>query len=128
MPDIRFAEDDMLVLAYLHEHAKGFGDKCIFSAEHVARDLFLSPEAMSKSVSYLTDLRFVGARLSHRRRDGVLVYREMFLTGMGENLVREVEEHNGVMRRMTVSAVREGWTVLKVVAASVLSEVLKRAI
>jgi hypothetical protein len=118
-------EDELKLLAYLHEHAEGFGESFQINTKAAAETLGFDDQSFRKHWSYLEEHGLVGTSRIRERSTGVVVIATRYLTGLGEDYMRELENQPGIAKKITVKVVTEGWATIQSVAASVLGEVVK---
>jgi len=88
----RISRDEFAVLTYLHQNAEAYDESSAFEVDEIAKVTGLDPKDVKKSASYLSSVGM--ARLT---RPTDVTYGNMndfvvFLTGNGENFMRELED------------------------------------
>lgn len=123
-------EDELKLLAYLHEQAAGCGKGFQLIPSEVAGQLGFDDQQMKKVASYLSDHRLAGITgTSFENSKGQDFYLEgIYLTGLGEDYMRELENQPGVGKKITVAAVKEMGSALRTIAVGVLTELVKSRI
>lgn len=124
-------EDEMKLLAYLHEHARGFGPNYPMDPAEVQAALELDQRAFHRAASYLEQLGLVGIRseLAESFAESELFLFGIWMTGMGGNFMRNLENAPGVGHKVTVAVVGQAWkigtdTVVRV-ASQLLTEIAR---
>lgn len=127
--DININEAEMTMLAYLHEHATGFSDAYAFDPEGVMKSLEMESPAFEKTLSFLEQLNLVGVSSESFNDDFGRAIFGIWISGSGENFMREIEKAPGISRTLTVGLVKELWGlgkgVLAAAAVAVLTEYMK---
>ena len=131
----KITPDELRLLAYLHERAPGYGAEFTFDGGRVATDLGVNPDDMLRHVSYLREFGLAGANLLSRpsmRGDGSVGsvrLQGIWLTGLGENYMRDLEARPGIATRLTVDAVgrltNAAWEIVTKVGAEFAVAYLK---
>ena len=134
-------ENELKLLAYLHEDATGYDVEHQIPSEHIMQglgmeDLEISGRELRKWASYLEAHGLVGMVKDHEvtfETEGETPIAAVWITGSGENFMRELEERlkaekkePGPAKTITAKVVQEGWVVLKGIAVNVLSEFVKK--
>jgi len=104
-------EDELQILAWLHEHATGYGQRHQFLLSDVGQGVGIDKDLLPKPLSYLEEHGLVGVHaidVSTQVGDEY-VLEGVWLTGIGEDYMRELEAQPGIARKLTVGAVRELW-------------------
>ncbi|HEV2296865.1 MAG TPA: hypothetical protein VGR35_23700 [Tepidisphaeraceae bacterium] len=104
-------EDEMKLLAHLHEHAPGYGSDYPFDPSEVQNALRLDDRGFHRAASYLEQLGLVGIKseLAESFEDSQLFLFGIWLTGMGANFMRTLENAPGVRRKVTAAVVSKVW-------------------
>jgi hypothetical protein len=91
---VLISKNEMRLLGYLHEHAKGFDQRSQFKPDIVAQALRISLDQLNRDSSFLASHSLAGvASLDMSTFSGVnhkMV--GIWLTGDGENLMRHLEQ------------------------------------
>jgi hypothetical protein len=115
-------EDELKLLAYLHEHAEGYTEEFQLTPGEVAEEMQIEFKKFAKDASYLASFGLIGMNtIDNSSLDGRSYgFMGMWLTGHGENYMRELEQQPGIARKLTVGAVSELWEMGKgtIVAAA----------
>jgi hypothetical protein len=116
------SEDELSLLAHLHEYAKGYTAEFPFEVEAATKALGLTEEKLAKDLSYLVGHNLAGWKAFSRRTSAghSFCLTEFWITGLGEDYMRDLEGQPGVGRRITTKVVKEGWEVIKGAAADLL--------
>jgi hypothetical protein len=89
---IQISRNEMRILGYLHEHAKGFDDRFMFQPNALIASLGITSEDLSRDTSFLAEHNLV--KLQVRRvisiASGFQIH-GLNLTGEGENMMRNLE-------------------------------------
>lgn len=120
------SEDELKLLAYLHEHARGFNKHFHIEAKALLADLSLTDDQLKCHSSYLEAHGLAGVTASFvgSLGDQHPIIRGIWITGLGEDYMRELEDSPTVSRKLTAGVVTETWGVLKAVAAKVLGDLI----
>ena len=92
--NVLISKDELRLLAYLHEHAKGFDERSAFKPKPVADALGITIDQLQRDSSFLAEHRFVVVRtlnMSTMNNGNNHVLDAIWITGHGENLVRKLE-------------------------------------
>ena len=122
--------DELRLLAYLHEHATGYGSTHAMKARAVFQSLGIEESQFRKDASFLEQFGLVGlgfppmVTLESNGKQSLI-----YLTGDGENLMREVEaqvevKEPGRFKRIGLKAVEVAGDLVKAVAIKVLTDKL----
>ncbi len=114
-------EDELKLLAYLHERAEGYDENFRFEPEPVGSELSIDDRELRKIASYLVSHGLVGMEASRFDNGDVLLH-GLWLTGAGEDYVRELEAQPSVSKKITVAVVKEMGNALRTVAVAVLTQ------
>jgi hypothetical protein len=120
------SQSELSLLAYFHENANGFGKEFGVSPDKIRQALGTSEDDFVKDVSYLEEHKLVGSlhlNLSTMNRAAFYKLGSVWLTGLGENYMRELERAQGVGKRITVKVVKEMGSALERIAIGVLTAV-----
>lgn len=118
-------EDELQLLAFLHETVTGFGPSFAIAVRTVELGLGIDSEQLKRNASYLMEHGLAGVQgvgnlqITTGRR--FFTATEIWLTGTGEDYMRELECQPGIAKKVTVAAVKEGWSVIRDIAVRVLS-------
>jgi hypothetical protein len=121
-------EDELKVLAYLHEHAKGWGEDFPVSKNQMMAALGWEREQFRKHWSFLAGHGLVGSRTSEVqvpigfRKIPQTLY---WMTVDGEKYMRAIESRPGIGKKLTVTVVSELWGMGKGVAAQAAFSLFK---
>ncbi|MGA2440098.1 MAG: hypothetical protein ABSH08_04010 [Tepidisphaeraceae bacterium] len=118
-------ENELRLLAYLHEHAAGFTDDFQIDPDNVRVELEVTDEQLAKDASYLASHGLAGMTAAVSR-DGYEALSSLWLMGTGEDYMRELEAQPGVAKKLTVAAVKEMGNALRSVAVQVLSDLFSK--
>jgi hypothetical protein len=123
-------QDEMKLLAYLHEHATGYIEECALDPAKIKEALGIDDAELGKDMSYLKGHGLVGVRIITFRnaKGSVSEMQGMWLTSTGEDYMRELENQPGIGKKITVAAVKQTWEQMKSIAAQVLAELIGRQI
>ena len=127
-------KDELRVLAWLHEHAEGFGPDFKLSGRRMAESLGVDWVEAKKMVSYLGEFGLLGYRFKSQpiRRDTrepfgpPRAFDGVWLTGLGENYMRELEQRApvaNVAERVTAGVAGAVYDAARDVVVKVLAEV-----
>jgi hypothetical protein len=121
-------EAELSLLAYLHEHARGFNEHYLSVTKIIQTDLELSDAQLHFQSSYLAAHGLVGVNATFvgSLGDQHPVIRGLWITGLGEDYMRELEAAPGVGKKLGAGMVREMGAALRTIAVAVLSDFLKR--
>ena len=120
------AQTELKLLAYLQEHSEGSGQRIGLDPKPIAKDLRIGPEQLTKDSSALKGHSLAGVRgfrADPERLEAVKVS-SIWLTGRGEDFLRQLEADPGVGRPITVAMVMQMGGALTDIAAKVLTEFL----
>lgn len=120
------SKDELRLLAHLHEHAVGYGEGFNFDSRVLLQALEMDESGFTKTVTYLSAFELVGARIS-RAGDGAAtqsLIRWVWLTGHGENFMRELENQPGIGTKITSKTASFLYDTAKGVIVKVLGEFL----
>jgi hypothetical protein len=120
-------ENELKLLAYLHEHARGYGKDFKVDIGEATKAAGFDLLQFGRHASYLAEHGLVGISVMDVERfsEDDIIYEGLWLTGQGEDFMRELESQPGVPKKLTVSAISEGWGAIKSIAASLLAEYTK---
>jgi hypothetical protein len=118
-------EDELRQLAYLHEHATGYTDDFQIDPDNVRVELVVTDEQLAKHASYLAAHGLAGVSVV-TTRDGYEGLSSLWLTGDGEDYMRELESQPGVGKKVTVAVVKEMGNALRTIAVQILSDLLTK--
>jgi len=121
--------DELSLLAYMHEHAEGYTAEFPIDIDATMQTLGVDQKHFIKDLSYLVDQQFAGWNaIDTSTYEGRSFEMESFwLTSRGENYIRDVESQPGFAKKITVGVVKEGWGLLKGIAADVLKNYMTGA-
>jgi hypothetical protein len=119
-------EDELRLLAYLHEHAEGYDGNFAFEPENVASALNFEMPAMKKNSSYLAAHGLVGMSAADTTTMTArgFIFVTVWLTGLGEDYMRALEKEPSVGRKLTVGAVSQMWDAGKGIIVSTAAQLL----
>ena len=126
--NVNLSEGELKLLAHLHENAIGFDDTCQFDPAAVRTALDIDEPTFRRQVSYLASFRLVGIE-----EEGVEPFDKsspssiitgIYLTGAGENFMRELEQAPSIGRKLTVGVVSELWAMGKGTIVSTSGQIL----
>jgi|GEM_PF-3969867 len=119
-------EDELKLLTYLHEHAKGFTEQFSFAPDELERELGIDEEKLKKDASYLHDHGLARMRTLDKTTYAGLSFTlvGVWLTGLGENYMRSLEAQPSIGRKLTVGAVSELWAMGKGAIVSTAGQLL----
>jgi hypothetical protein len=113
-------EDELKLLACLRENARGYSDDFQFDPALVQSELNVPEEELVKNASYLASHGLIGLQVAVTR-DGCEGIGSLWLTGTGEDYMRELDAAPGIARKVTVAVVAEMGKTLRDIAVAVLS-------
>ena len=124
--------DELRLLAYLHEHATGYTEQFRFEPQEVCTALEITEEQIKKDTSYLASHGLAGMQVvdfGTRRSPHAFELNSIWLTGDGENYMREIEvqvekEEPGMFKKIGVKAVEVGEKIVMAIAVKVLTDKL----
>lgn len=126
-------EQELTLLTYLHEQAQGFGKEFQQPADAIMAALNLTADQLRKAGSYLQEHGLAGVVVTPVvtfDQEGQVEVESLWLTGLGEDYLRELEAAPGVGSKLTVAAISEMWGmgkgVIVAAAAKILSEIMVR--
>jgi hypothetical protein len=126
------SESELKLLVYLHEHVGGYGENHHVAPAQVCRDLEIDEAALKKDGSYLEEHGLAGIEVvPHKNTLGLidkLSVNAVYLTGLGEDYVRNLENKPSIGRTLTVKGLGELGKVVIDVAREVLTELVKAGI
>lgn len=126
----RITEDELRLLVWLHENAKGFNDGSGFDPDEVSQALEVDDSTLYKLASYLSGHGLVGLKLANmthfgsRGQESSIIF--LWLTSLGEDYVRNIEAEPGIARRLTVSTLAEVKDLAVKTATTILTELVKQ--
>ena len=123
-------EDELRLLAYLHERAEGYDENFQLDPAIVGKELVLDAPQLAKAASYLASHGLVGMETADTSTFSgrSFLFNGLWLTGTGEDYMRELEDQPGVGKKITVAVVREMGSTLRTIAVGVLTELVKRQV
>ena len=110
--DIKINEDELKLLAYLHEHATGFTQESEVEPGKITAALGIELEQFNKDASFLASFGFVGknaTNVTSYQGPTEILWNGIWLTAAGENYMRHLEAAPGVMQKITVAVVGGLW-------------------
>ncbi|HEX5243545.1 MAG TPA: hypothetical protein VFW23_09825 [Tepidisphaeraceae bacterium] len=121
------SQDELGLMAYLHEKARGFSQGFALDPTEVANALDIPFTQLQKDSSYLAGKGLVGLNEADASSsDGpASILFGLWLTSDGEDFMRELEAAPGVATRITVAVVKETWSGMREIAVGVLTEYLR---
>jgi hypothetical protein len=116
-------EDELRVLAFLHETVAGYDENFELDPKAVGKSLALDEQQLAKTASYLASHGLVGMATADTStfNGHAFLFTALWLTGKGEDYMRELEAQPGIGKRITVALVRETWNTLRPVAVGLLT-------
>ena len=121
-------EDEFLLLAYMHEYATGYTSEFSLDPETVIKALAVSREQFLKNLSYLVAHDLAGMNTLDASTFGdpnAFLLQGFWLTGRGENYLRELENQPGLPQKITVKVIKGGWGLVRDAAVRLLSDLIK---
>ena len=126
---VEFHLDELSLMAYMRERAKGYDDKSSIDSAMVAKDLDWNRDRIQKAQTYLASWSLIAK--GRVRTDHWVSY---YLTADGENFMRKVEREPQVQEKLGGTQVLT-WSALKAlggtakdvcvrIAAAILSKLL----
>jgi len=103
-------EDELSLLAYLHEHAGGYGEHCRIEPKKIMAAMNFDDPAFVKHLSYLEEHGLAGYKtmdVSTMKTGPKHRIVGVWLTGDGENFMRELEAQPGIATKITVAVIKE---------------------
>src|SRR5271156_2218541 len=100
------SDDELKLLAFLHENARGYTSDFPFDPDNVCSVLKIEGPQLAKDGSYLASHGLIGIDIV-TDRDGIESVSQLWLAGQGEDYMRELENQPGVPRKVTVKVVIE---------------------
>lgn len=113
-------EDELKLLTYLHEHAKGYGERFGLSDKAAMGAIGMDEPAFKKAYSYLQEHGLAGHRID--TAGTVWIDCGTYITGLGEDYMRELEKAPSIARKLTVGALKQLGNVVQDVAVKALTE------
>lgn len=104
------SEEELSLLAYLHEHAKAYGQHGRFGPKEIIDALKFDDTTFVKHVSYLVEHDLIGIKtmdVSTMKTGPKHRIIGVWITGTGENFMRELEAQPGIARKITVASLKE---------------------
>ncbi len=120
-------DDELSILAYLHECAKAFGEHGRFEPKEIMQALKLDDPNFVKHISYLVEHDLAGIKtidvstMQTGQKHRII---GVWLTGKGENFMRELEAQPGIARKITVASLKELGKTGRDIAVAVLTAAL----
>ena len=111
--DYHINESEIKLLAFLHEHAEGYGDDFTLDPDAVMKGLDMDARTFQLAASYLQELGLAGlraTRVDDNSGSQVFIF-GVCLTGAGENFMRNLERTPGIAERVTVAVVSQAYKV-----------------
>ena len=99
-------EDEMKLLVYLHENAKGYDQPFKLEPEKVMSDLGIDYPQLQKDVSYLRGHGLVDIEQLQNDADMFAIF-GLWITAFGEDFMRELENQPSLPRKITVAILKE---------------------
>lgn len=140
MDQVNIGKDELTLLAYLHEHCKGFSHTYKIRPDEVRSAISMSEADFRKASTFLTGFDLIGVDekgvFSGQKRS-VLI--GVWLTSRGENFMRQLEadlaaelakvpeSKPGMALKITTAVAGGLWDVSNKVIASVLATYVNRA-
>jgi hypothetical protein len=121
-------EDELKMLAYLHEHAGGCGERHSMGGAQLCRELGLADKQLSGNLSYLEGHDLAGARVTDASsfNGQFFIINSIWLTSNGEDYMRELENQPGVPKKVTLAVVKQMGTAFRDIAIGVLTNWLTK--
>jgi hypothetical protein len=118
-------EDELKLLTYLHEHVNGYGSNHGIGIKMVAQELERSVQHVRKDASYLGEHGLGGIHHRDAPKQIFTIDPEVvYLSGIGEDYMRKLEDSPSVARKLTVSVLSELWTTGKATILGTASQLL----
>jgi hypothetical protein len=121
------SDDELGLLAYLHENVMGYGEPFGIAPNRICSALNVTGEQLFRDTSYLAQHGLVGMKVLNTSGfgdgpAGSHSLRLVFLNASGEDYMRELERRPGMPKRITVAVLKEAGNALKDMAIKVLTE------
>jgi hypothetical protein len=117
------SKEEFNVLAYLHEHAEGYTDLFRVEPQIVAKALGVDMKTFNKDLSYLAAHGLIGVRTQEPDWEKASIA-GLWLTGDGENFMRELENQPGIARKITMGTVNAIYDAGREIIVKLLAEFL----
>jgi hypothetical protein len=116
-------EDELKLLAYLHEHATGHNEKFQLRFVDVQNALRWDEAKLNKDASYLAGHKLLDVAVIDTSTMNRISFRPIgiWLTSLGEDYMRELENEPSIAQRITVATVPILGKTLLDIAVAVLS-------
>jgi hypothetical protein len=122
------SESELKLLVYLHENVGGYGKNHHVPPPQICRDLGIDLAVLTKDGSYLEEHGLAGIEVvSHKNPLGLidkLSVDAVYLTGLGEDYVRALENQPSIGRKLSVKVLGELGKVVTQVAREILTELV----
>ena len=135
MNNANISEAELTLLTYLHEHAKGYTEEFGIPAPIAEGDLQVPAQQLGKDLSYLVAHGLAGRkvvtnpgfqRLVHDNTGQLVPLKFiMWISGDGENFMRELEAQPGVARRLTTTVLKSAIGAFRLLAIELLKASIK---
>ena len=128
--EAKISADELRLLVWLHENAKAFGESGAWYPQAMTKELGISAAQLAKDASYLAGHHLVGATFGDRTHLGSSSpeywLQSLYLTSVGENYIRVLEEKPGIAQRLTIATLKKVEDVAVKIAGTVLAEIIKQ--
>lgn len=120
------SKDELAILAYLHEHAEGYTQEFQMTPGEVAQAMRIDLPKFQKDASYLAAHGLVGMQAMDASSDEgrLFLFVGIWLTGDGENFMRELENQPGIAQRITTKTASAIYDTAKAVIVKALGDYL----
>lgn len=127
--EAKINDDELRLLVWLHENARGFGQGMGFYWPSVVQRIEIEESSLRHAATYLQGHGLVGMSVQDMSAFGddapEVHIGELWLTSFGENYIRNIEAAPGVAQKLTLSALAKIGGGVKVVATTILTEIIK---
>lgn len=120
-------QDELRLLTYMHEHAPGFGERYKINPKNVCEGLGIDVDALGRSASFLEEHGLVGMvtyDIGRRDNPDDFVLRAIYLTGLGETYMRDLERQSGIGTRLTLAVLSRLEKVAIDAGSKILAEII----
>ena len=128
----RIEDDEVTVLVWLRENAKGMGRRFAFSADHVAENTGMGLDRLVKAATYLEGWGLIG--LSGDLAADADPIGGPYLTSQGEAYLREIDDRLQQQKllprgkRLGMAALKGAFDTVLKIGVDVLTELAKRGL
>jgi hypothetical protein len=130
--DIHIDENELRLLTFLHENRKGYGPTLPFYVyPQLLEAAGLSEPDFSLAISYLVEHCLAGMNaesLIDENGSPDARLNDIWITGLGEDYMRALENQPGIGRKITVAVLKEAKGLIMGTASAALGDFVKRFI